>query len=120
MRASQFYTREKHEEGVKVFLTLPDGTETTEFVVIQGSHSKAFRKAQSAYRTKMVEASAEGKEFDSLVEGAKLTASTIKSWSLEDELTEDSALKLLEEAPYLVDLLDSKIFGAKSFFGGTE
>ena len=120
MRASQFNSREKHEEGLKVFLPLPDGTLTEEFVIISGRDSRAFRKAQSQYRNQMISSKVDEKPFDEYVEGLKLTASSFKSWSLEEELTPEAAFSLLDNAPYLVDLFDNKIYDAKSFFDGKE
>ena len=116
MRASEFHTKEKHEEGTKVFLVAPDGTKTEEFVVVRGKDSAAFRRAQAEYRDKQVAAAVDKTPFDTLLEGYKLTASTIKAWSLEDPLTEASALELLSNAPYLVDAIDAAIFDTKRFF----
>jgi len=120
MRASQFNSREVHETGVKVFLPLPDGTPTEEFVILCGRDSRSFRKAQTDYRERMVAAAADGKDFDTFIEGARLTASAVKSWSLEDPCTPQSVATLLENAPYLVDLLDTKMYDSKSFFVGKE
>ena len=120
MRASQFNSRIKHEEGLKVFLPLPDGTVSEEFVILTGRDSRSFRKAQTDFRNRMVEAKADDKEFDTYAEGLKLTASAIKSWSLEDALTLESAVALLDGAPYILDLLDSKLYDSKSFFVGPE
>jgi len=120
MRASQFNSRDKHEEGIKVLLPLPDGTETEEFVVLCGRDSRVFRKEQSDHRTRMIQAKVDEKEFDEVAEGVKLTASAIKSWSLEDPLTPEAAIKFLEDAPYIMELLDQKLYNAKSFFAGKE
>ena len=120
MRASQFNSREKSEEGLKVFLPLPDGTITEEFVVISGRDSRAYRKAQSNYRNQMVVAKVDEKDFDEYAEGLKLTASAIKAWSLEEILTPEAAFAFLDNAPYLVDLIDGKLYDSKSFFVGKE
>lgn len=116
MRASQFNSRAKHEEGIKVLLPLPDGTITEEFVVLMGRDSRLFRKAQADYRNRMAMAKVDEKEFDEYAEGLKLTASAIKSWSLEEPLTPESAYTLLDNAPYLLDLFDGKLYSDKSFF----
>lgn len=116
MKASQFNSREKHEEGIKVFLPLPNGTITEEFVVLMGRDSRLFRKAQADYRNRMAMAKVDEKDFDEYAEGLKLTASAIKSWSLEEALTSESAYAFLDNAPYLLDLLDSKLYSDKSFF----
>lgn len=120
MRASQFNTRSKHDEGIKVLLPLPDGTVSEDFVILTGRDSRNFRKAQTDYRTRMIAAKVDEKEFDEYAEGLKLTASAIKSWSLEDELTIDNAVAFLDGAPYILDILDAKLFDAKSFFVGPE
>lgn len=120
MRASQFNSRAKHEEGIKVLLPLPDGTITEEFVVLMGRDSRVFRKAQADYRNRMVLAKVDEMEFDEYAEGLKLTAFAIKSWSLEEALTQESAYALLDNAPYLLDLLDSKLYSDKSFFAVKE
>ena len=116
MRASEFHTKEKHEEGTKVFLPAPDGTLTEEFVVVRGKDSSAFRRAQADFRERQVMASVEKTPFDGFVEQAKLTASAIKEWSLEDPLTEASALDFLLNAPYLIDKIDAALFDNKRFF----
>lgn len=120
MRASQFFSRQKHEEGIKVFLPLPDGSETTEFVILQGRDAASFRKAQAEYRDRMFKARVEEKEFDSLVEGRKLTASAIKGWSFEEPLTQEAAVELLTEAPYLLDKFDEVMQDTKRFFAAKE
>lgn len=120
MRASQFHSRKKHEEGIKVLLPLPDGSETEEFVVLQGRDSASYRKAQAEYRDRMFKARVEEKEFDSLAEGRKLTALAIKSWSLEEPLTQEAAIELLTEAPYLLDKFDEVMQDTKRFFVGKE
>ena len=120
MRASQFHTKAKHDEGTKVLLDLPDGTPTEEFVVLRGRDSEAFRKAQAAYRDRMVAAKSEEKPFDSHKEGILLTVSAIKSWSLEEPLTEAAACELLTNAPYLLDKMDAALYDNKRFFDGKE
>lgn len=120
MKASQFHSRVKHEEGITVPLLLPDGTVTEESVVLMGRDSRVFRKAQADYRDRMMSARSEEKPFDSHVEGVKLTASAIKSWTLEEALTVESAVDLLNNAPYLLDKLDEVLYDAKRFFVGKE
>lgn len=116
MRASDFYSKSKHEEGTKVLLKQPDGTPTEEFVVLVGRDSEAFRRAQAKYRDLSVQAQADDKPFDAYVEGVRLTASAIKAWSLEDELNEKSAMDFLLNAPYITDQLDAALYDSKRFF----
>ena len=120
MRASQFFSRQKHEEGIQVPLPLPDGSESGEFVVLMGRDSRIFRKAQSDYRNRMMIAKVDQKEFDEYTEGIKLTASAIKSWTLEDELSQEAAVEMLTNAPYILDALDSALYDNKRFFVGKE
>lgn len=116
MRAADFHSKSKHEEGTKVLLKKPDGTLTEEFVVLLGRDSEAFRRAQAKYRDNSVQAQADDKTFDSYVEGVKLTASAIKSWSLEDDCNEKNATELLLNAPYILDQLDAALYDSKRFF----
>lgn len=120
MRASDFHTKAKHDQGTKVVLDAPDGTKTEEFVLLLGRDSEAFRKAQARYRDRMISAKSEGVEFDSHKEGIRLTASAVKGWSLDEVCTEDAVCDLLTNAPYILDSLDAELYDNKRFFTGQE
>ena len=58
---AQFHTRAAANEGIKLPLTLPDGTATEEWLQIRSIDSDAFRAAEAASNRRLLEAMASEK-----------------------------------------------------------
>lgn len=117
MSMEQFFTRDKANEGVKVPLSLPDGTPTEHYLVLRSQWSDAFQQArQDSYRADL-EALKDGKEIDATERHIAICASLIAGWSFEQELTEANVKKLLREAPQLREMVDRFSSQDARFFG---
>lgn len=117
---TDYFTREAANAGIKCPLTLPDGTDTGDWLHILGVDSDYFRKKEAwAQRRLMQHATiedddkrAEAVENDRLV----VLASLVSSWSFDEECTEANKVKLFKEAPKLAELVDLKAAQRAAFF----
>lgn len=107
---NDFFTRQKANAGIKLPLSLPDGTETEHFLVVRGVDSDVFREAETeAKRNAMqVAAMAETTERKEAMADEKrtLVASLVMSWSFDQECTLDNIKAFLHEAPQIADQID--------------
>ncbi|MFA0813362.1 phage tail assembly chaperone [Microbulbifer epialgicus] len=120
MKASDFYTREKGNKGVKFPLYTPEGIVTEHYLEILSVDSDAFQMAQSEMLRDLATANLEKdkeKRFE-LVREAKVTAAAalIIGWSLEDDFNQEAVKELLVEAPQLVDQIDRAASNRALFF----
>lgn len=115
-----FNVKAKSDEGVKVPLSLPDGTETDEYLVVRGTDSKAFVAAQTKHQRATLKL-AKDKEKDTVgnrkVLARKLVASLVAGWSFEDmECNEENVIKFFETAPQIQDEVDKFAIDRSNFF----
>lgn len=112
-----FKVKAKSEEGVKMELVLPDGTETGEFLMIRGQDSVTFQKARARHNRLGMELmkKAKGKQdidpgdlaMRQAKEHTKLVAVLVSGWSFEEEdgeptpCTLEAVVDFLEAAPQL-------------------
>ncbi|WP_444958217.1 hypothetical protein [Microbulbifer sp. ZKSA002] len=120
MKASDFYTREKGNKGVKFPLYTPEGKATEHYLEILSVDSDAFQMAQSEMQRDLAVANLEKdkeKRFE-LVREAKNSAAAalVIGWSLEDKFTETAVKELLREAPQLLDQIDRASSNRALFF----
>ncbi|AHF77901.1 Phage protein [Sodalis praecaptivus] len=122
MKLSDFATRGAANEGKKLFLTLPDGTPTQEYLLVRGIDSDEFRAAKTeASRAvfdltpQQLKDKAFTKEFDEENEFKQFQALII-DWSLEEELTPENLKLLLTESPYLKDRINNFAANRAEFF----
>lgn len=107
---SDFFTRQSANEGTKVPLTLPDGTETEHWIRIRSVDSDEYRKAEAAMKREIYswdeEDAATREEF---LDNAtlRLRASLIISWSFEEKCDEKAKLEMVKEAPAIGDRLEA-------------
>lgn len=115
-----YITAQRAQDAVQMFLTLPDGTKTTDYLLVVGTESAEFRSAKYAQEQRAFEIS----KMDSMekrmeaVEDARINvlASCIKGWSFDVPFNEKEAKKLLKGAPYLADAVDVFISRRAHFF----
>ena len=119
-----FNVKTLSEEGVKMHLELPDGTETDEFLVVRGADCKTFKRAIArTHRQRLKRMKAQnGKDIDPAVEAAKtekedreLVAILVVGWSFEKECTQENVLKFLESAPQVEEQIN-EIAGKREHF----
>lgn len=121
MKSSDLFTRPAANDGRRVNIPLPDGKESSEWLHIHHVDCDAFRqKRADVFATAAVmgkdctDDERAKRHADALLE---LTASTVSSWSLENEFSQSAMIELLRNAPYLADWLDRKASDAAVFFG---
>lgn len=116
---SDFYTRDKANEGIKLPLSKPDGTKTDHYVHILGRDSDAFREADAeAKRNALKIAQIDDEtELKKSAEEAKLSliAKLVIGWSFEEELTFENIKTFLKEAPQIADKID-QVAGMRALF----
>lgn len=109
-KLSDFFTRADANEGIKLPLTLPDGTETEHFINIRSVDSDEYKIAEMNWHKSRIQCELEG---DALTEYAlgqqrKLTASLIIGWSIDAPCSEKAKLELIREAPQIADDIQRK------------
>lgn len=118
---SDFFTRTKANEGVKMPLSLPDGTPTDEYLIIRGVDSDVYRKANDKRMRRAIEISKIEDDEEREAALKELTTETLVSlvagWSFEEECTPEAVRELLYEAPHIADAIDVFAVDRKRFFG---
>lgn len=107
---SQYYTRQKANEGIKIPLSLPSGEATEDYLIIRGIDSDQFRNADARARRQALVIS----EIDDMAEKSELIresqldiiASLVADWSFEEEFNIENVKKFLREAPQISDAID--------------
>lgn len=115
-----YKTAKRAQNAVQMFLTLPDGTKTTDYLLVVGTESSEFRSAKYAQEQRAFEIS----KMESMeqrmdaVEDARINvlASCVKGWSFDVPFTPEAAKDLLKGAPYLTDAVDVFISRRAHFF----
>ena len=107
---SAFGVLKKSNEGVKLPLFLPDGTETQEFLKIKGADSKEFKTAKSQANREYLDIAdllkdkkitqEEAEERDEKVH-TKLLATLVCGWSFEPECTHSNVVDFFENSPQI-------------------
>ncbi|MFP5422645.1 MAG: phage tail assembly chaperone [Gammaproteobacteria bacterium] len=121
MKKEDFYTKPKADAGVKMPLTLSDGTDSGHWLMVRGTDSDAFRKARfhgaRAIRDlpeKMDEWD-RAKGMDSVI--LDNLVSLVAGWSFEEPFTEEAVREFLTSAPHIADAVDRAASERSRFFG---
>lgn len=116
----EFFTRQKANEGVKLPLFLPDGSESEHWLMVRGVDSDAFRMAESKSKRKAIELVQieDPQERAVQVRETELEciAALIAGWSFEEKLTKDNILNFLREAPQIADAVNRFAVRRADFF----
>lgn len=119
-KIDDFFTRQRANEGIVLPLALPDGTPTEHTITIFGVDSDSFRKAESELKHQAMDLMGStdkaAKEDLALHGRARLVASMVKGWSFDLPCTRDNVIRLLEEAPQIMDAIDSLASNRRRFF----
>lgn len=103
---TDFFIKDKANQGKKVPLHDIDGSETDQYIVICSVHSDAYAQAKEAYLKKIADYHANNGEKPNPLE---VLAAIIKDWSFDEELTPDNALTFLEQAPHITAEVDKLV-----------
>lgn len=119
-----YFTRQAHNEGVRLYIAAPDGSETQDWVEIRGIESDIFRETRAQSEAELY-ASLNGitdtkeriAKIESVREDARLRllVSLVKAWSFDEECNEENIIALLKEAPFIADFIDKKSASVKDF-----
>lgn len=115
-----FFTRQRANQGRRVYIPGPDGKPTAEWLHLLHTDSDAFRQGVSATLQKMAKvaeirdpdqrkAAQEDLQYEAIAE-------LITGWSFDEECTREAKIELLREAPYLKDFIDRKTADGSLFF----
>jgi len=119
-----FFTRQRANEGIKLPLALPDGTDTEHYICIRGVDSDAFKSAESNQKRLMLQLlSSSDKVLDTgEIEAAtregqlSILAALVISWSFDQECSLDNVKQFLREAPQIAQQIDKIASRRKLFF----
>lgn len=121
MKPSDFHTRTRANEGERMPLSLPDGTLTSEWLLIRGVDSDQFRAALDDYRREVLAIAAIKDEVErkDQAETARLqlNSALVIGWSFDAEFTEEALLEFLREAPHITAEVDRFASDRRRFFG---
>lgn len=120
MKPTDFYTRPRSEEGVKVPLLLPSGADSGEWVIVKGPGSRSYRRAQSVFTRGLAELGSlpeEEREERAETLVLEFLAPLVSAWSFSEPLTLDAVTAFLENAPDVTRRLDLVINDTARFMG---
>lgn len=116
----EFYTRDAANEGIKLELSLPDGTPSAHWVRVRGIDSDAFRRADAkgrrhAFKVAQIE---DDDEQQMAIDAMKLEiiAALVVDWSFAKECTQESIIDFLGKAPQIADQIDKVATQRARFF----
>ncbi|HGB5894180.1 TPA: phage tail assembly chaperone [Salmonella enterica subsp. enterica serovar Kottbus] len=117
MKISDFATRQRANEGEKMFLSLPDGTRTKEYLIVRGVDSDAYNRARSEASRRMFSLK-DDEDPSPVVEENRLSLMTslVVGWSLEEEFSEAHLRELLKECPQIGDQINQFAANRVEFF----
>lgn len=117
-----FDVKTTSEEGIKVEIALPDGTETGNFLIVRGADSPTFRKAQARTNRKLLDLQKKSKSLDPgdmIIRQEKLTselvASLVADWNFEEECNIKNVSGFFEKAPQVMEQVD-QVAGQRHHF----
>lgn len=117
-----FNVAKMSNEGVKLPLMLPDGTETDEYLIVGGADSKAFRGRMARAnrdRLKLLK----DEHLDPATPAHKtedidrdLVATLIVGWSFDESFEHCNVVKFLADAPQIQEQVDKFAGNRANFF----
>lgn len=120
MGMDKFFTRDSANKGTKVPLYLPTGELTEDWLLVLGMESDAARIAMNriSRSTSDIIGLTDEKEIadTSFATKAEAASLLISDWSFEEECNEANKIKLLTNAPHLVNAIDAISSNRKLFF----
>lgn len=123
MTQALFHTRARANEGVRLPLYAPDGSQTEHWLQVRHVWSDAFQDANDAAVAEVSEAVLAAKGDKAAINDAKraaqyrLWAALVADWSFDAECTPEAVEAFLREAPQIGRVLDKFAADSKHFFG---
>lgn len=113
---SAFATRKTFNDGVRVPLSLPDGTPTDRFLVVRNFRSDAYRAKLAEIRDRIAEG---GKPSEAQREADRiaLISSLVVDWNFEAECSPANVTAFLADAQIVAEQVDRVAMDDERFFG---
>ena len=119
---SAFDVKTSSEEGIKVELSLPDGKQTANYLIVRGADSPTFRKAQARTNRKLLDLQKKAKQLEPAdfemrraAISRELVATLVTGWNFPTEFSYDAVCDLFEKAPQLMEQVD-QVAGQRHHF----
>ena len=113
---SAFATRKIGNDGIKLELTLPDGTPTSRYLIVRNYRCDAYRKKLAEIRDRVAE---NGKPDEQQREADRLAliASLVVGWNFDMDCTPAHVATFLGEAQLVAEQVDRFAMDDERFFG---
>lgn len=120
MQFEDFFTADKAEEGVKVFLPNKFGEKTEHWMVLRHLHSLSYRRELALIQREiaLVAENPDKAQRDAIIDAMpdRMFFSLIASWSFDTPLNRSNVSLLMEKAPYIKDFIDRRTADSSLFF----
>lgn len=107
----QFFTRQKANEGKKLFLFEPSGSKTEHYLKVLGIDSDSFKAAEVEAKRKSSELGMVKDNYERSVKWLEiqreLIAELVVDWSFEQPCTKENVINFLKEAPQIEEQINS-------------
>lgn len=121
---SDYFTSSRASVGIKVPLSLPDGTPTADWLMVVGTESEEFRRAKARAERAGVELLSidDIEERDKAVDmlTADVVAACIVDWSFDIECTPENRQQLVRNARYIREIVDRRMNQRALFFANSS
>ena len=117
-----FNVAKKANSGSKMMLTLPDGTETEEYLVVMGADSTKFRgvvakaNREKLKKLKSMQDNDAARDKMLLDTEIKVLASLVVDWSFDEECTQANVVRFFKDSPQIQEQVDSFASDRANFF----
>ena len=115
MQIDKLFTKNEANKEKELQIYLPDGKKSGETITVLGTDSDKFRDHKRELNRKVLEGTLKGGPDEM---AAMLLAGLVTAWSFETEFTQANVVKLLMNAPSLMDQIDQFVSTKANFTGG--
>ena len=116
----EFFTRGAANEGRKLPLFFPDGTESDHWLIVRGVDSDEFRMAESKAKRSAIsfaQLSTEQERAEAIASAEiECIASLVAGWSFDKECSRENVMHFLREAPQIADAVNRYAAKRAEFF----
>lgn len=118
----EFFTRKKANEGLRLDLKSPDGTDTEEWIMVLSRWADPVVEFYDALPAWMRDQKEAGRPIDEIIAESRRrgVAAAIGDWSFKEECNEENKIIFVTEAPQIAKLIDLQGADDKGFFSVTS
>jgi len=118
---SDFFTRDKANDGIRLPLYKPDGTATEHWLMVRGVDSDAFREAETDSKRRAMQISQIKDEGECnravMEEELRMVAALVIDWSFPAPCTRKEVIEFLRKAPQIEKAVQT-VAGRRALFFG--